>query len=149
MVVYCRYCQEVTPHRVKGTRVQLNVCDRCDATNLLITLVKSNGETHYGKQVRFVEWESKELGSRYKQIHDEPQVGFSVIVDPQYLQFTWLTTPIVEIEDDTIDVGIRCITFKTEKSSYKLYISIDREEALKNMMRKDEESGLYQTDKDG
>ena len=91
-----------------------------------VTLIKSNGETHFGTQVKFVEWSTPELGSRGKKLHDDPQVGFSCIIDPQYeYQYTWLTTEIVEIESDTTDKSIRCISFKTKNSSYKLYIPKD------------------------
>jgi hypothetical protein len=91
-----------------------------------ITLMKSDGETHFGVKVKFVEWSAPELGSRGKELHDEPQVGFSCIIDPQYeYQYTWLTTEIVEIESDTTDKHIRIISFKTKNSSYKLHITKD------------------------
>jgi hypothetical protein len=87
-----------------------------------IAIVKSNGETHYGTQVKFVEFEGDEIGSRAKQLHEEPQVGFSVIIDPQYASYTWLTTPIKELESDTTNGCIRSIAFKTQNSKYTLYI---------------------------
>ena len=49
-------------------------------------------------------------------------VGFSCVLDPQYVAYTWLTTPIKEIESDTVNGNIRTIVFKTQNSSYKLYI---------------------------
>jgi hypothetical protein len=90
-----------------------------------VKLVKSNGETHYGTQFKFVEWNGDEIGSRAKQMHDEPQIGYSVIIDPQYLSFTWLTTPITEIISDTSDNGSRSIHFKTKNSEYKLLVEED------------------------
>jgi hypothetical protein len=90
-----------------------------------VTIEKDNGETHHGAQVKFVEWNGEELGSRVKQLHEEPQVGFSVMLDPQYFSYTWLTTPIKEIESDVEMGDFRCITFKTQNSNYKLYISGD------------------------
>ena len=84
-----------------------------------ITLVKTNGGIHYGTQYKFVEWSGKELGSRAKQLHDEPQIGYSCIIDPQYTdEFTWLTTPITEIITNEKQI----IKFKTENSEYTLYI---------------------------
>ena len=90
-----------------------------------VKLVKSNGETHYGTQFKFIEWSGEEIGSRAKQMHEEPQVGFSVIIDPQRLQFTWLTTSITEIISDEQVEDQRIITFKTKNSDYTLYISND------------------------
>jgi len=124
MKMFCKYCGKVTNHRQKGLRNPVNVCNKCNSTNMPVTLVKDNGETHYGTQVKFIEWSGEELGSRGKTLHDNPQVGYSCIIDPQYqYQYTWLTTEIKEIESD-VEVGdFRCITFKTKNSNYKLYIS--------------------------
>lgn len=89
-----------------------------------VILEKIGGGTCYGKQVKFVEWSGNTVGSRAKQLHDEPQVGYSCIIDPQYsYQYTWLTTEITEIESDVEVEDSRCITFKTKNSSYKLCIS--------------------------
>ena len=87
-----------------------------------IKLVKSNGETHSGTQYKFVEWNEQD---KFKQFHDEPQIGYSVMINPQYAEFTWLTTIITEIKSDTTDKNVRCIAFKTKNSSYKLYITQD------------------------
>jgi hypothetical protein len=127
MKVYCRQCDSVTSHRQKGVPRPVNVCNKCDITKTNIMLIREHdGLTKRGDQVKFVEWSAPELGSRGKKLHDEPQVGFSCIIDPQYsFQYTWLTTPITEIESDTMDKHIRCISFKTKNSSYKLYISKD------------------------
>jgi len=126
MKAYCRQCDSVTPHRQKGVRNPSNVCNKCDITNMPVTLIKSNGETHFGVKVKFVEWSAPELGSRGKELHDEPQVGFSCILDYHYgHQYTWLTTEIVEIESDVEMGSHRCIRFKTKNSSYKLHITKD------------------------
>jgi len=121
--IYCRDCGSITEHRVKGARERVLVCNICNSTNMPITLVKNNGEIHHGIQVRFVEFEGDEIGSRAKQLHKEPQIGYSVILDPQYALYTWLTTPIKEIESDGEMRNSRCITFKTQNSDYKLYIT--------------------------
>jgi hypothetical protein len=89
-----------------------------------VALIKSNGEIHYGTQFKFVEWDGEQLGSRAKQLHDEPQLEYSVIIDPQYAsQYTWLTTPITAIESDTTTSNLRCIAFKTKNSEYLLHIT--------------------------
>ena len=123
MKTYCRSCHKVTKHREKGLRKPVLVCNKCDTTNMYVTLIKSNGEIHYGTQYKFVEWSGEELGSRAKILHDEPQVGYSCIIDPQYTyQYTWLTTPITEILN--IGIGLECTTykFKTKNSEYTLNI---------------------------
>jgi len=89
------------------------------------TLVKSNGETHRGKEVSFIEWTSEEVGGQGRDFHDDPQIGYSCVIDPQYgYSFTWITTPITEIESDEIVENKRSITFKTRKSLYKLDITL-------------------------
>jgi hypothetical protein len=122
--IFCRNCLKVTPHRVKGTREISNVCNVCDITNLPIMLIRENdGKILHGNKVKFVEWESPEIGSRYKSFHDEPQIGFSCIIDPQYIKFTWLTTTITEITNQGWDKGSRFYEFNTSNSKYKLYIA--------------------------
>lgn len=126
MKIYCRYCDKVTKHHEKGLRTPVTVCDKCSGTNMPIALVKSNVEKHFATQVKFVEWSGEELGSRAKQLHEEPAVGFSCILDPQYAhQYTWLTTQITEIVSDETDKGIRKIVFRTKNSDYTLYIYTD------------------------
>ena len=123
MKIYCKYCNKITKHHEKGLRTPVTVCNKCSGTNMPITLIKSNGEKHFGTQVKFVEWSGEELGSRAKQLHDEPQVEYSCIIDPQYsYQYTWLTTPITEIIEDKTEKDIRTITFKTKNSDYTLHI---------------------------
>jgi hypothetical protein len=123
MKIYCKYCNKITKHHEKGLRTPVTVCNKCSGTNMPITLIKSNGEKHFGTQVKFVEWSAEELGSRAKQLHDEPQVEYSCIIDPQYAyQYTWLTTPITEIIEDKTEKDIRTITFKTKNSDYTLHI---------------------------
>ncbi len=124
MKIYCRYCDKVTKHHEKGVRTPVNVCSKCNTTNMPITLIKSNGEMHFATQVKFVEWSAEELGSRAKQLHAEPALGFSCILDPQYsYQYTWLTTQITEIVSDDPGKDIRKIVFRTKNSEYSLYIS--------------------------
>lgn len=123
--IYCKDCNIVTEHRVKGARERALVCNQCNTTNMPVTLVKSNGSKHHGTQVKFIEWQGEELGSRSNKLHEEPKVGYSVIIDPQYkLQYTWLTTPIIEITSDDVIGNIRIIKLKTKNSEYTLHIVI-------------------------
>lgn len=122
--MFCKYCGTLTKHREKGLRNPVTICDKCNATNMPVALIKSDGETHFGTQVKFVEWSGEELGSRGKQLHAEPAVGFSCIIDPQYsYSYTWLTTQIQEIVSDETEKDMRCIVFRTKNSEYTLHIS--------------------------
>lgn len=125
---YCRDCEKQTSHRRKGLRSPVDVCNECDSTNSTYTLIKNNGEMydtsfnygemHRAEQVKFVEWEGEELGSRGKKLHDFPKAGFSVLLDPQYgPSFTWLTTPIAEI----VELKEEYLKFTTQNSSYELF----------------------------
>jgi hypothetical protein len=119
MVMYCKECQELTPHRKKGTRNISHVCNDCDSTNFPITLIREFNEiVGRGEQIRFIEWE----GDVFKKLHNEPEVGLSAIIDPKYFGGTWLTTPIIEILTDEVVNSTRYIRFKTKNSNYKLYI---------------------------
>jgi len=68
-----------------------------------------NGEKH-----KFIEW--KEDGT-FLESHDEPKIGRSLIIDPQFLTFTWMTTTIVSFE-----IEQNYIHFKTQNSNYKLEV---------------------------
>jgi hypothetical protein len=128
--IYCTECNAITDHRQKGLRDTANVCNVCDATNSLVTIIKSTGERKRGSLVKFVEFDGDEIGSRAKQLHEEPEVGFSCVLDPQYASYTWLTTPIKEIESDITNGSIRTIVFKTQNSNYTLYIVNDESKTL-------------------
>jgi|688.fasta_scaffold00087_102 hypothetical protein len=66
-----------------------------------------------GLSYKFVEWNENGTG---KDLHAEPQVGFSFIMDPNPIDFTWLTTKITEIVEDNEKV----LKFKTQNSTYTL-----------------------------
>lgn len=123
MKKYCVQCEKVTPHRQKGLRPVYDVCNKCDIINSNVSLVNvATGRTKMGQQVKFVEWNDDGVGS-FKQLHNEPAVGLSCIVDPQYgTAFTWLTSAITEVVDSVVSSRTRCITFKTQNSEYKLHI---------------------------
>lgn len=63
-----------------------------------------------GGRIGFVEW----AGDRsFKNVHPEPKVGYSIMVDFHRFAFTWLTSAIEEISDDGL-------TIKTKNSTYKI-----------------------------
>lgn len=78
-------------------------------------LVRENdGMSTYGHKVGWIEW--TEDGS-FKKLHDKAAVGRSLIVDPHAFQFTWMTTSIKEILEETENY----IKFATLNSKYELW----------------------------
>lgn len=65
-----------------------------------------------GSVVKFVEWDEN---GRFSKTHDEPSEGRSLILDPQYVAYTWLTTEITSFEYEG-DV----LKFDTKNSKYIL-----------------------------
>jgi hypothetical protein len=115
---YCNTCEKLTSHRQKGLRSPVDVCNKCDSTNSTYSLIKSDGTIHRAEKIKFIEWEGEELGSRGKQAHDFPKIGYSIVLDPQWApNFTWLTTQITEI----IELKEEYLKFKTQNSEYELF----------------------------
>lgn len=73
-----------------------------------------------GRTLRYVEW--NEDGT-FKKAHEKPQIGYSVILDPDRIEFTWLTTPITEITKESEDGSY--LKFKTENSVYELFTELN------------------------
>jgi hypothetical protein len=78
------------------------------------TLARHNdGKTLRGANIGWVEWNDD---GKFKYLHQKPEVGFSLMVDPHSWSYTWLTTPVTDI----IEQGDRYIIFQTENSKYEL-----------------------------
>ena len=71
-----------------------------------------DGLTKRGNSIKYIEWNEDRSS---KETHDEAKVGYSIILDPR-INFTWLTTTIVEI----LEQKDKYIKFKTENSTYEL-----------------------------
>jgi len=67
-----------------------------------------------GRDVAWIEWNQE---GRFDKKHGSPAVGLSLIVDPQRINFTWLTTPITVIVEERDEY----VKFKTENSTYELF----------------------------
>ena len=74
-----------------------------------------NGRTWHTDTAHFISWDEEGRG---KDLHNEPQIGYSCILDGDRFSFTWLTTRIAEILENTPNY----IKFKTKNSTYELYI---------------------------
>jgi hypothetical protein len=73
-----------------------------------------DGLTKESERVLWLEWNED---GRFKEKHDEPYIGLSLIMSPFNEFFTWQTTPITEI----IEKKESYLKFKTENSVYELY----------------------------
>ena len=68
--------------------------------------------TNVGKAIKYIEWNEE---GRVSNSYDEPAIGRSLILDPQYVVYTWLTT---EITSFTNENGV--LKFSTKNSNYIL-----------------------------
>jgi hypothetical protein len=66
--------------------------------------------TKVGKAIKYIEWNEQ---GRVSNSYDEPAIGRSLILDPQYVVYTWLTT---EITSFTNEDGV--LKFSTKNSNY-------------------------------
>lgn len=73
-----------------------------------------DGLTKQSKDVKWIAW--NEDGT-FKEKHDEPSIGRSLIMFPFSQAFTWQTTTLTEIVEQKEDY----VKFKTENSNYELF----------------------------
>lgn len=66
------------------------------------------------EDIMYVEFD--ETG-RFKEKHDTPKVGYSLLMSPFNIFYTWQTTVITEILEDSDEL----VHFKTKNSEYKLF----------------------------
>lgn len=77
-----------------------------------------DGLSNVGHKAGWIEW--NEDGT-FKELHDEPAVGRSLILDPQRMSYTWMTTTVTEI----LEQKENYIKFATKNSIYELYKNQD------------------------
>jgi hypothetical protein len=70
--------------------------------------------TNQSKDIKWLEWNEE---GRFKEDHNKPAVGRSLLMSPFNECFTWMTTNITEILEDQDDY----VKFKTKNSTYELY----------------------------
>jgi hypothetical protein len=73
-----------------------------------------DGLTHYSSRIGWIEWNED---SRFKEKHEGPAIGRSLMLDPHRMSYTWLTTIVTEIIEESPDY----IKFKTSNSIYELH----------------------------
>lgn len=75
---------------------------------------KHDGLTKQSKDVKYIEWNSNLFA---KELHRNPEIGYSLIMSPFNKYFTWQTTEIVELIENKPEY----IHFKTKNSEYELF----------------------------
>ena len=73
-----------------------------------------DGLVKKAKKVIYIEWNDD--SGTFKSKHDEAAIGRSLMLDSNNFNYTWLTTPIVEI----LEEKDKYIKFRTENSTYEL-----------------------------
>ena len=96
--------------KIEEVKINLNVEDL-----FKYKLVRErDGLSNVGHKVGWIEW--NEDGT-FKKLHDEAAVGRSLILDPQRISYTWMTTTVTEI----LEQKENYIKFATTNSIYELW----------------------------
>ena len=65
-----------------------------------------------GEKIGYIEWDED---GRFSKLFDEPAIGRSIILDPHYFKYTWMTTSITSFTKDEDK-----LIFQTKNSTYIL-----------------------------
>ena len=96
--------------KIEQVKINLNVEDL-----FKYKLVRErDGLSNVGHKAGWIEW--NEDGT-FKKLHDEAAVGRSLILDPQRISYTWMTTTVIEI----LEQKENYIKFATTNSLYELW----------------------------
>lgn len=96
--------------KIEQVKINLNVEDL-----FKYKLVRErDGLSNVGHKAGWIEWSED---GKFKELHDEPAVGRSLILDPQRMSYTWLTTTVTEI----LEQKENYIKFATTNSIYELW----------------------------
>jgi hypothetical protein len=96
--------------KIEQVKIELNVEDL-----FRYKLVRErDGLSNVGHKAGWIEW--NEDGT-FKKLHDEAAVGRSLILDPQRISYTWMTTTVTEI----LEQKEKYIKFATTNSIYELW----------------------------
>jgi hypothetical protein len=116
--LYCTDCKKLTKHRHKLSAVMSGhmVCSKCSKMNGFCVLLKV-GDDNFQKHSRDIAWVEFDVNSRGKGLHNKPMIGYSLIMSPFNVSFTWMTTVVT----DVIEESDNYVHFKTQNSEYKLY----------------------------
>ena len=74
---------------------------------------ESDGLTIEGSKIAWIEWGEYDTAVAS---HNKIEVGLSLLVDPQRVSYTWLTTVVTEVLEESEEL----IKFRTKNSTYEL-----------------------------
>lgn len=122
-LVLCVPCGTITKHREKldAAKVGGAVCNECDTQNTLCRLIKPEDVMFNEKHSKLVMWVEWNEDDTFKDNHNEPAIGRSLIMSPFNPFFTWKTSRITEI----LEEGEGYVKFRTVNSLYELYYAVD------------------------
>ena len=75
-----------------------------------------DGLEKHSNTITWLEWNEDDT---FKQSHDEPAIGRSLILDGNRFSYTWLTTSINKI----VEMSESYVKFETQNSTYELFIN--------------------------
>ena len=121
-IIWCNDCCDFFYHREKLSAVMSGhrVCNRCSRMNPVCVLTKE-GEDSFSKISNNILWLEYNDDGTFKSKHNEPAIGFNLLMGPFNPSFTWQTTTITEILDVNNDNPKKYVKFKTKNSTYELY----------------------------
>jgi hypothetical protein len=116
----CNKCSTIIS---TGKKTEQLYCDKCNPDKSVsiddefkYKLVREkDGLVKQSKEIKWIEFDEN---GRFKADYQEPEVGRSLIMSPFNASFTWQTTLVTEITEETQE----SIKFKTENSNYELFI---------------------------
>tara|TARA_R110000772_G_scaffold17946_3_gene50076 strand:+ start:194630 stop:195001 length:372 start_codon:yes stop_codon:yes gene_type:complete len=116
--LYCVSCTKRTEHREKmdASKEGKSVCDECDCMNAKCTLIKTES-TKFKRGSDDVLWVEFDENGKFSKQHKTPAVGRSLLMSPFNMFFTWQTTLITEV----IEESKGYVKFQTENTLYELY----------------------------
>lgn len=116
-LIYCKDCKDWVEHIPKLDAIKHNkmVCKSCRRTNPIVLLTKPFDESFIKISSDFT-WIKWGEGDRFKDRSDVPVKDSSLILAPFSKYFTWMTTPIMEILEESNGL----IKFRTVNSTYEL-----------------------------
>ena len=85
---------------------------------MYILIRKNDDLIKTAQKIKWIEFDEE---GRFLKDHENPQIGFSLILSPFNMFFTWQTTLITEILEEKDDY----VRFKTENSEYELFLRED------------------------
>lgn len=105
--IYCRDCDPIDFLAKQEQEMEKNK----DSKYMLRK--EEDGSIKYGDHAQWIEWNEDRT---YKLSHHDPEIGRSLILDGNRMNYTWLTTQVQEI----LEVTENRIKFKTKNSTYEL-----------------------------